>query len=97
MKKIKSSKILISLIITVIVGGALAFLFINDFGVIKYYKLKKELNGIKAQISRADFVLDSLNIEIDSLKKSSYKIEKVAREKFDMHRPNEKILKVSEK
>ena len=97
MKKIDSKKFIISLIITVIVGSALAFLFINDFGVMKYLKLKKELKQMQTEINRADFALDSLKNEIDSLKKSRIKIEKVAREKFDMHRSNEKVLKISEK
>ncbi len=97
MKKISSQKIIISLIITVIIGGALLFLFINDFGVMKYLNLRKELKQTQGEINRADFVLDSLNREIDSLRKSRLKIEKVARERFDMHSPHEKILKVIEK
>lgn len=97
MKKISSRQIIFSLIITVIVGGALFFLFINDFGVVKFLKMKNELKGIQKEISRADFVLDSLKNEIDSLQKSKMKIEKVAREKFDMLRSNEKILKINEK
>lgn len=97
MKKISSKKIIISLIITVIIGGALLFLFINDFGVIKYLNLRKELKQTQAEINRADLVLDSLNREIDSLRKSKLKIEKVARERFDMHAPHEKQLKVIEK
>ena len=97
MKKIGTKKLIISLIITIIVGGALAFLFINDFGVMKFLKLKKELSQVQKEISRADFVLDSLKTEIDSLKQSKMKIEKVAREKFDMLRNNERVLKVIEK
>jgi cell division protein FtsL len=97
MKKISSKKIILSLIITVLVGGALAFLFINDFGVMKYFKLKKEMKKVQSDINRADYVLDSLKNEIDSLHKSRSKIEKVAREKFDMHGSNEKLLKVIEK
>jgi cell division protein FtsB len=97
MNKINSKKIVIALIITIIVGGALAFLFINDFGIMKYLKLKKELKQMQGEINHADYTLDSLKNEIDSLKKSKNKIEKVAREKFDMHRSNEKMLKVIEK
>ncbi len=97
MKKIGTKKLIISLIITIIIGGALAFLFINDFGVMKFLKLKKELNQVQKEINRADFVLDSLKTEIDSLKLSKMKIEKVAREKFDMLRNNERVLKVIEK
>lgn len=97
MNKIGSKKIVIALIITLIVGGALAFLFINDFGIMKYLKLKKELKQMQGEINKADYTLDSLKNEIDSLNKSKNKIEKVAREKFDMHRNNEKVLKVIEK
>jgi hypothetical protein len=97
MKKIGAKKLFLSLIITLIIGGALAFLFINDFGVIKFIKLKKELSQVQKEIIRADFVLDSLKTEIDSLKLSKRKIEQVAREKFDMLRKNERVLKVIEK
>jgi len=95
--KFTSKKIILSLLITVFVGGALTFLFVNDFGFIKYLKLKKEMKQIQTEIARADYILDSLKTEIDSLRKSKIKIEKVAREKFDMHGTNEKLLKVTEK
>lgn len=97
MKKIGAKKLSIAIIITLIIGGALVFLFINDFGVIKFLKLKKELTLVQKEINRADFVLDSLKTEIDSLQKSKMKIEQVAREKFDMLRKNERVLKVIEK
>jgi len=97
MKKNSSKKLILALIITLLAGGALVFLFINDFGVVKYYDMKTELNKIQADINRADFTLDSLKNEIDSLQRSKMKIERTAREKFDMHRSNEKALKITEK
>jgi len=97
MKKIESKKILISLLITILVGAILVFLFINDFGIVKYLRLKSELRLVQSQINRSDVVIDSLKNEIDSLQKSRQKIEKVAREKYDLKLKSEKVIKVTEK
>ncbi|HSP89198.1 MAG TPA: septum formation initiator family protein [Ignavibacteriaceae bacterium] len=78
--------------------GGLIFLFLNSQGVIKYLKLKDEVNEIKLQTKKVEEENKKLEDEIDSLnKKIPAKIERTAREKHDMLREGEKAIKVEEK
>lgn len=94
--KLGSSKVIIRIILLVVSLAVLAFLFFNEYGILRYLKLKDEISAIEKEISDADNQLQSLKAEIDSLKTSNVKIEKVAREKYNMLRKNEKVLKVEE-
>src|SRR5690554_6948739 len=77
--------------------AGLVFLFFNDQGVVKYLKLKNEVKGLDAQIKKIDEENKRLEEEIDSLKKKiPAKIERTAREKYDMQREGEKVIKVEE-
>ncbi|MDO8550019.1 MAG: septum formation initiator family protein [Ignavibacteria bacterium] len=77
--------------------AGLIFLFFNDLGVIKYLKLKDEVKEIKSQTEKIEDENKKLEGEIDSLKKKiPAKIERTAREKYDMLREGEKAIKVEE-
>ncbi|MEG8946905.1 FtsB family cell division protein [Rosettibacter firmus] len=75
---------------------AFAYLFFNDNGILKYLKLKSEIKSLEAEINKAEIKLHNLQLEIDSLKSSKEKIEKVAREKYHMFKPTEKVIKIDE-
>ncbi len=76
----------------------LIFLFFNDQGVIKYLKLKSQVKEIKSQTEKVSKENKELEGEIDSLKKKiPAKIERTAREKYNMLREGEKAVKVEEK
>lgn len=90
------SKLIFRISILAVALAVVAFLFFNEYGIMKYLKLKGEISDIEKQISDADNQLRALQAEIDSLKTSNVKIEKVAREKYNMLRKNEKVLKVEE-
>ncbi len=76
----------------------LVFLFFNEFGVVKYLKLKTELNSLKQQITEIEKENKSLDTAIDSLqKKIPAKIEETAREKYNMIRRGEKVIEIREK
>lgn len=92
-----SNKLLIRIFIIMIFLAAISFLVFNENGLLKYLKMKNELNQLNDQILKAEDRLRSLTAEIDSLKTSMAKIEKVAREKFDMMKKNEKVFKIEEK
>jgi cell division protein FtsB len=68
------------------------FLFFNEYGLLKYFKLKKELSDLSSQINDIESDLQNLRSEIDSLNNSNFKIEKVAREQFRMIKTNEKVI-----
>lgn len=92
-----SNKLLVRIFIIVIFLVAISFLVFNENGLLKYLKMKNELNQLNDQILKAEDRLRLLTAEIDSLKTSRAKIEKVAREKFDMMKKNEKVFKIEEK
>lgn len=74
------------------------FIFFNETGVFKYVKLRSEVNELNNEIDTLQNRNKSLQAEIDSLQqKIPAKIEKEAREKYKMQRPNEKSIEVIEK
>lgn len=80
------------IIIAAIVLGTL-YLFFNNYGIIKYAKVKNELDDLNQRITQIKEENRKLEAEIDSLKRNvPAKIEKIAREKYDMIRPNEKKI-----
>ena len=96
MPKLKSkTKIYIFLILFLI---GLAFLFFNEFGILKYQSLKSEVKSLNEKISDTRKENKVLEKSIDSLqKKIPAKIEKTAREKYHMIRKGEKVIRVKEK
>ncbi|MDY0081940.1 MAG: septum formation initiator family protein [Ignavibacteriaceae bacterium] len=92
MKFLENKKIRFYIIVTVVVLGALYLLF-NSYGVVKYLKVKTELDDLNIKITQIEEENKKLEAEIDSLKRNvPAKIEKIAREKYDMIRPNEKKI-----
>lgn len=90
------SKLLFRVLLIIIILGSLAFLFFNENGILKYLKLRSEINKIDSEIKISEDKLKSLQAEIDSLQKSKAEIERVAREKFNMMKKNEKTFKIEE-
>ncbi len=75
--------------------AGLIFLFFNEQGVIKYLKLKSEVKDINTQMEKVEKGNKQLKDEGDSLKqKIPAKIERTAREKYNMIREGEKAIKV---
>jgi cell division protein FtsB len=78
--------------------AGLIFLFFNEQGVIKYLKLKGEVKDINAQTEKVEKENERLKNEADSLKhKIPAKIERTAREKYNMIREGEKAIRIEEK
>jgi len=74
------------------------YLLFNDRGLIKYLKLKSEVDSLQIQISKLEDQNENLKNEIDSLKnKIPEKIEQTAREKYDMLHKGEIKIEVKEK
>lgn len=94
---VKKSKIVQRLAILAFFLIALAFLVFNENGILKYIKLKNEINKLDDEIKKTEFRLQNLREEIDSLNTKKEKIEKVARERYNMMLPNENALRVEEK
>jgi len=82
----------------VFVISASVFLIFNSFGIIRYSEVSSRRDKLQIDTSFIKMENKKLEEEIDSLKrKEPAKIEKVAREKYNMSHPNEIIFKVEEK
>lgn len=97
MKLPKVNKKVVFIIFGVIFFIVTVFFFFYKFGFLRYYELKSQTRALKEEIQGIDQHNDNLKAEIDSLKTRDSKIEKVAREKYNMIRRGEKAFKVIEK
>jgi|ERR1039458_3453674 cell division protein FtsB len=71
------------------------FILFNDFGLLKYMRLQKEVNEYKREMQDVNEQNKSLKNEVDSLeRKVPAKIEKTAREKYGMIRKGEKAIEI---
>jgi len=96
-QSLKKINIKLIVLIVIIFVGTLGVLF-NEFGLLKYLKLQKELNVINTDIKKEMDENKSLKNGIDSLeRKVPAKIEKSAREKYGMARKGEKSVEIIEK
>ncbi|MCF8267543.1 MAG: septum formation initiator family protein [Ignavibacteriales bacterium] len=75
----------------------LALLAFNENGLIKYFSLKSSVNELQEEIAQREKKIEDMKKEIDSLKTNPNKKEEVAREKYLMRKPGEKIIIVKEK
>lgn len=72
----------------------ISFLLFNNNGLVKYFKLNNELDDLRMKIELANAEIELLDLQIDSLKNSTVKIEKVAREKYRMKYDYEIPIKI---
>jgi cell division protein FtsB len=92
----KNKKLTFYIFMIVFLAG-LAFLFFNEFGFLKYWRLEAELDDIKNEIISVEEENKMLEEENDSLKnKIPAKIEKTAREKYGMSKKGEQVIEVLE-
>ena len=81
-----------SLVMIFVVGTF--FIIINDSGILKLIEVKREHTRLSKEISTLQAHQIKLNNEIHELKTNAGFIEKIAREKFIMAKPGEKVFKV---
>jgi cell division protein FtsL len=94
---VQKNKIKYIVYFLIILVGLLYVLF-NKYGIFKYWKLENQVNELKSKISTIEKQNKILEAEIDSLKKKvPAKIEKIAREKYNMKGKNEQVIRVKEK
>ena len=99
MKKNKKYKTKIKnrayILLFLLIGG-ITYLIYADFGIKKLIAVKKEKNNFQSQIQSLLNQQISIQNEINKLKTDTLYIEQLAREKFLMVKPGEKVFKVIE-
>ena len=68
----------------------------NDFGLIQLIDLKKTKHSLQDEIQILSAQQNKLNEDISNIQTNTEYIEKIAREKFMMAKPGEKIFRVIE-
>lgn len=79
-----------------IVAGCISLIFFSDRGLINLWSLKNEKLEIQNEINSLRSQIAMLEKEEERLKFDEKYIEKIAREKFKMVKPGERVFKVSE-
>jgi cell division protein FtsB len=80
-------------VLLAVVAGAGFFLFGRQGIYYPYVELRRK----KEEIREGYRIIDSLQREIERLTNDTFYIERIAREKFGMARPGEKVFKFIEK
>tara|TARA_B100001029_G_C14740131_1_gene275045 strand:- start:65 stop:436 length:372 start_codon:yes stop_codon:yes gene_type:complete len=81
--------------VLLLIGVTLLIIFIfGDHGIFQLYKLKRERANIQANITLLRKEREQLKSEKSLLENDLDHIEKLARERFRMAKPGEKVFKV---
>ena len=92
----KSFFSLTNIIMVTIVVGCISLLLFSDRGLINLWLLKKEKLEIQNKINDLRNQISMLEKEEEKLKFDEKYIEKIAREKFKMVKPGERVFKVKD-
>ena len=79
-----------------IVVGCISLVLFSDRGLINLWSLKKEKLEIQNEINDLRNQIAMLEKEEEKLKFDEKYIEKIAREKFKMVKPGERVFKVTD-
>jgi len=93
MKKFDKNKIIFYALFLLLLG-TVVFIFFNDNGILKYVQIKNEIAEIRETVDSSKSKIRSLESEIDSLHTSIFKLEKVAREKYNLKKDGERVFKI---
>lgn len=89
----KKAVFIILLLILIIAG--VAYLTFNEAGVVKYFSVRRTIDSLDNRIGEVNDRNNGLMNGIDSLKKKEpAKIERIAREDYNMSRKNEEAVKI---
>ncbi len=91
-----TKKVNVFILSTIIIIVA-AFMLFSPSGIINRILLTKKQKELLRQIEYEKKIQDSLLKTIDVLQNDTLEIERIAREKYGMKRPNEKIYLVPRK
>jgi len=92
----------ITLKAVMLLSGVLTLVFLGSFffsdqGISELQQARKHVSGLEADIRRLQEENVRLRSEIDSVKQSTYAIERIAREDLSMSRPGEVVYMLPKK
>jgi cell division protein FtsB len=82
------------IIFAAILVFAVWHLIVDRNGFLKYSKLKNELNDLTVELENLEAQKTKLTEDIEALNNDPSMLEKVAREKYRMHKPGEKVIEI---
>ena len=77
----------------ILVLGVVLLIF-NDMGIVTWYQMRQERQHIQAEIDRLILEEKSLTEELNRLNYDDDYVKKIARERFHMVKPGEKVFRV---
>lgn len=91
-----------SLILLVMMIGSLSFLSLSSSGILRYFEAKKEKEASAKKELQLEQEIKDLEHNVELLQdckteESKEMFEKVAREKYQMAKPDEKVYKINTK
>tara|TARA_Y100001958_G_C20707910_1_gene210935 strand:- start:230 stop:511 length:282 start_codon:yes stop_codon:yes gene_type:complete len=92
----KSFITITNLLMVAIILGCVSLLLFSDRGLINLWSLKKEKLEIQNEINNLRNQIALLEKEEEKLKFDEKYIEKIAREKFKMVKPGERVFKITD-
>ncbi len=92
----KSFLSITNILMFTIIVGCISLLLFSDRGLINLWSLKKEKLEIQNEINDLRNQIALLEKEGEKLKFDEKYIEKIAREKFKMVKPGERVFKVTD-
>tara|TARA_B100001250_G_scaffold131141_1_gene111928 strand:- start:317 stop:532 length:216 start_codon:yes stop_codon:yes gene_type:complete len=66
-------------------------------GIFKWYQLRNQRNQIQIDINKMIIEEKELNMELDKLLNDTSYIKKIAKKKFHMIKPGEKVFRVKDR
>lgn len=83
-----------TVLVLIFFAGLLSFAVFGNKGLLQRLKLESEKKDLETQLENEIKKTKELKTEIEELKSSDIKLEKVAREKYGMTKEGEKIYKI---
>ena len=83
-----------NIIFPIILALGAMLLFFNDMGIVKWYQLRDKRLNIQTAIDRLILDEKDLTEELNRLENDDEYIKKIARERFHMVKPGEKVFRV---
>ena len=92
----KSLLSLTNILMVIIFVGCFALILFSDRGLINLWSLKKKKLEIQNEINSLRHQISMLEKEEEKLKFDEKYLEKIAREKFKMVKPGERVFKITD-